>query len=442
MTFLITHSERKYTQQYSHIYFYRLAQLRSRLIERCKKKWNDVAAGKLDLVKISQIQADTPCVIIGTIYMDLKDKPNILREVESEDYELRKGSMRDGMYPSSELSEPNMSFNPSTDKMYLEDESGRIELDHSIHNKIVTGMVVALKGHEPLDTGIFKIQDMCLSGISFPPSNKQFDIRELDKISSSINENNNYIAFVSGLNLQNSDVIALDILFGHILSNPSINRIIVAGNIFKHSFPEKDRSQAKKFSTILIHYVSLLSSKSFNTKTISFMPGSKDPTTLAIPQQPLLKSLLFGIDGKKSMQELEKNNIKFELVTNPFKFEDNGISYLGTSGQNIDNIKNYPIAESWTGLEASWLTLNCQHIAPTAPDTLWCYPFHDQDPFIIDTFPNVYFIGNQDQFSTKYEIDDNRVVRCITIPKFSECPSVVLVDSNSLSCSWIPINTK
>lgn len=442
MTFLITHSERTYTQQYSHIYFYRLAHLRPRLIERCKKKWKDVGTEKLDLVRISQIQADSSCVIIGTIYMDLKDKPNILREVESGDYELGKGSIRNGMCFSSELSQSNMSFNPNTDKMYLEDESGRIELDHSIYNKIVTGMIVALKGHEPLDTGIFKIQDICLSGISFPESSKQFDIKELDKISSSIDETRSYIAFVSGLNLQHSDTIALDILFGHILSNQSIHRIIIAGNIFKHSFSEKDRSQAKKFSTILVHYMSLLSSKSFSTKTVSFMPGSKDPTTLAIPQQPLLKSLLFGIDAKKSIQELEKNNIKFELATNPFKFEENGVSYLGTSGQNVDNIKNYPIAKSWTGLEASWLTLNCQHIAPTAPDTLWCYPFHDRDPFIIETFPNVYFIGNQEQFSTKYETNDNRVVRCITIPKFSECPSVVLVDSNSLSCSWIPINTK
>lgn len=39
-----------------------------------------------------------------------------------------------------------------------------------------------------------------------------------------------------------------------------------------------------------------------------------------------------------------------------------------------------------------------RHMAPSAPDTLWSYPFPDKDPFIIEKTPHVYFIGNQPEF--------------------------------------------
>lgn len=39
-----------------------------------------------------------------------------------------------------------------------------------------------------------------------------------------------------------------------------------------------------------------------------------------------------------------------------------------------------------------------RHMAPSAPDTLWTYPFNDRDPFIIEKTPHIYFIGNQPQF--------------------------------------------
>ncbi len=40
-------------------------------------------------------------------------------------------------------------------------------------------------------------------------------------------------------------------------------------------------------------------------------------------------------------------------------------------------------------------TLQWRHLAPTAPDTLPCYPFCDTDPFVLDACPHVYFVGNQ-----------------------------------------------
>lgn len=46
-------------------------------------------------------------------------------------------------------------------------------------------------------------------------------------------------------------------------------------------------------------------------------------------------------------------------------------------------------------------TLQWRHIAPTAPDTLTCYPFTDDDPFIVTDCPHVYFVGNQPEYATK-----------------------------------------
>ena len=40
-------------------------------------------------------------------------------------------------------------------------------------------------------------------------------------------------------------------------------------------------------------------------------------------------------------------------------------------------------------------SLQWRHLAPTAPDTLPCYPFCDTDPFVLGECPHVYFVGNQ-----------------------------------------------
>lgn len=98
-------------------------------------------------------------------------------------------------------------------------------------------------------------------------------------------------------------------------------------------------------------------------------------------------------------------------------------SLLGTSGQNIDDAFKYVDAD--TPLTLAERCMFWRHIAPSAPDTLctyflyrvWgfeksspltytfarslssgCYPFQDQDPFIVEQSPHVYFVGNQSKF--------------------------------------------
>ena len=35
------------------------------------------------------------------------------------------------------------------------------------------------------------------------------------------------------------------------------------------------------------------------------------------------------------------------------------------------------------------------HLAPTCPDTIGCFPYYEQDPFVLDTLPDVFIVGNQ-----------------------------------------------
>lgn len=48
-------------------------------------------------------------------------------------------------------------------------------------------------------------------------------------------------------------------------------------------------------------------------------------------------------------------------------------------------------------LDALRKTLIWGHLCPTAPDTLSCHPFTDEDPFIIDKdhLPKIMFTGGQ-----------------------------------------------
>jgi len=132
-------------------------------------------------------------------------------------------------------------------------------------------------------------------------------------------------------------------------------------------------------------------------------------------------------------------------------------SFLGTSGQTIDDIFKY--LESENRMEIVQQTLEWSHLAPTCPDTLClslycslvststelihgsgvetgCYPFTDRDPFILNETPHVYFIGNQPKFESRLVTDEegegSKKCRIVLVPKFCETGQVVLVHSKSL----------
>ncbi len=77
-------------------------------------------------------------------------------------------------------------------------------------------------------------------------------------------------------------------------------------------------------------------------------------------------------------------------------------------------------------------------MAPTAPDTLCCYPYVSSDPFIITETPDIYVVGGQQKLRTKIIVDDKedgvlpKCCRLVAVPEFSSTGSLVLVNLRTL----------
>ncbi|KAH0939121.1 hypothetical protein HID58_006582 [Brassica napus] len=89
----------------------------------------------------------------------------------------------------------------------------------------------------------------------------------------------------------------------------------------------------------------------------------------------------------------------FRSCRNPHSFDVDNIRFLGTYGKNINDLDKYSEAKS--NLDFFERTLKWSHLAPTAPNTLSCYPFTDCDLFMIATCPHVFFIGSQDKYDNR-----------------------------------------
>lgn len=98
--------------------------------------------------------------------------------------------------------------------------------------------------------------------------------------------------------------------------------------------------------------------------------------------------------------------------------------------------RRYSTVES--PLDVLELMLKWRHLAPTAPDTLSCFPLAGIDPFILETCPSVLFTGNQDRFASRV-VDSPAGQKCLilSLPAFSKAGSAALVNLGTLECSEI-----
>ena len=130
-------------------------------------------------------------------------------------------------------------------------------------------------------------------------------------------------------------------------------------------------------------------------------------------------------------------------LTNPQWIDAQTVKILGTSGQNVDDIQKYIVPKKdhqFTSIEIMENNIKWQNFVPTAPDTLYCYPYENYDPFIFsDDLPHVYFVGNQQQFDSKLFEHDGVNVRLISIPKFKESGQFVLLDLDTLETEVVTI---
>ncbi|PPD82020.1 hypothetical protein GOBAR_DD21051 [Gossypium barbadense] len=422
-------------QQYSQIYFARLHMMRT-LLYSLVPNWKSH-------LPVLELKEGKECIIFGTLYKHMKLKPCILDEYSKE-------------RSVAPLIKPH-NFMHQDDYLVLEDESGRVKLGGTklSPSVYVTGVVVALHGKET-SAGAFFVEDVLEAGL--PPQIKRPLKSREDK----------YVVFVSGLSIgrSSSNPLQFQLLVDHITGHlgdeeeqglaAEIVHLVIVGNSVEISrgllngqnLASKDQSRlCEPFKELDILLTQVFSShhcddqhfKIAASLPLDIMPGSSDPANFALPQQPLNRCLFPGSTTYNT----------FRSCTNPHCFELDSIRFLGTSGQNIDDLTKY--SEAKDKLDFLERTLRWRHLAPTAPNTLGCYdavmqhiiyyrnqvagcyPFTDRDPFLIDSCPDVYFVGNQEKYETcLLKGLEGQLVRLICIPRFCET-GVAVVDSSSES---------
>ncbi|XP_061672795.1 DNA polymerase delta subunit 2 [Syngnathoides biaculeatus] len=408
--------ERSFNRQYAHIYAARLMQMRPLLTEKAQQKWgSDVLVRTL-----CDLQTGEQCCIVGTLFKRMDLQPSILKEI-SEEHNL---------LPQP----PRVKYISDNDELLLEDELQRIKLEGKIdRDRCVTGSVIAVYGAERSD-GKFTVEDFCTADL---PAQAVRPALDADR----------FVLLVSGLGLGSSDAdsmlglqLLVDMVTGQLGNQgeqsgaATITRVLMAGNLLSQTTQDKDVSTKAKYltkktqagSVEAIRLLDELLLQLVASVPVDVMPGQYDPTNYTLPQQPLHRCML----------PLSSVYPTLQLASNPYQATVDRVRFLGTSGQNVSDIERYSSMDSH--LEILEETLRLRHLAPTAPDTLGCYPFYMKDPFILEECPHVYFSGNAPAFESKRLTGaDGQEILLVTVPKFQSTQTACLVNLRTLECEPI-----
>ena len=403
-----------FEKQYASVYFVRLEALRGAIMESARKRW--VATSRIPDTQIvghvkSYKSVEGDIVLVGILFKEMSLKPSVLEDIQNN---LRI-SDQFMTFPSSVDVRHKIS---DTDVLFIEDMEARLQLvfpDRANLDSLPTGLVVAVLGRIN-SHGFFEVKDFTLPGC-----------QRVESISNAITDAS-YVAIVSGLqigsptsspfNLQ----LLRDFLMGVSMNVEQrelasrISRVVIAGDSLLVS-KEKDPTGSCLSEADL--YLAQIAS----VVPVSLMSGPRDPVNYCFPQQPLHSGLLPEARRYRNLT----------VHTNPFKFKMGNMVLLGTSGQNVTDVMQFTDNESC--IDALQLIAESRYLAPTAPDTLGCYPFSSFDPLVLNdessAAPSVLFAGNQPHTSTRLIGDEK--LRIATVADFSIRPEMLLINVNDLN---------
>jgi len=211
-----------------------------------------------------------------------------------------------------------------------------------------------------------------------------------------------------------------------------ITRVVIAGNSLSDRTRDREAATRAKYLskkteagtkdaiTALDDFLLQLSAG----VDVDLMPGEFDPSSFALPQQPMHHCMLPRAAPLTTMH----------CVTNPYDFSVDGVRIMGSSGQLVSDVVRFTSGLD-NHLDVLEKTFVAGHLAPTAPDTLGCYPYAGEDPFIIETCPHVLFTGNAPSFGSRiFHGLDKQTVLLLAIPRFSETSTCIVVSLNTLEC--------
>ncbi|KAF2454835.1 DNA polymerase alpha/epsilon subunit B [Lineolata rhizophorae] len=450
--------QKHYQQQYADMYFVRLAQLKPAVERIAEEAWDDfeIAGEKARRVdRVLDVRQGELCWVVGTVYMDMPLKPNILDDLEKEHWIVAP--------PPREKFISN-----GQDSIMLEDESGRLRLAGTFltSRMLVTGCIVAVMGTENAD-GEFEVIDSRLPDLARQPERWERDEAALALAGRKVKGERQpagKIALVSGLEIGGKDAsesLQLELLKEFLLGEASspdeqtrvagISRLIIAGNSLANASPIPSREEfaaMKKASRKYGYDPSMYNASPSEhldaflggllpSIPVTLLPGASDPANVALPQQALHPALFpQSRSYTKLPTEVSDEPAWFDSVTNPWEGDVDGWRLLGTGGQPVDDVFKYVHSDNRLDMMESILRWRLN--APTAPDTLWSYPFQDGDPHVIKDCPHVYFVGNQPRFETRViEGTAAQQVRLIALPKFCETGVLVLLHAETLAIECV-----
>jgi len=328
---------------------------------------------------------------MGTIYMDMPLKPNILDDI-SKDHWISAPPPREKYRSAS-----------GEDQIMLEDESGRLRL---VGTKLqitmlVTGCIVAVMGTEN-SNGDFEVIDLKIADLPRQPQRWERDDSDAlltngskGKGKTEVTESRGSggkIAIVSGLGIRGDEAnsLTLDLLMEFLLgescgtaeqqSSCEISRLIIAGNSLSEASPllSADEISGKKSSkkygydasaynpAPTAHLDNFLATL-LPSIPVTLIPGNSDPANVSLPQQPIHPAMLPHSRAYSAMPGATEPGW-FDSTTNPWEGDIDGWRLIGNGGQPLDDVFKYVEGNDRLEMMENFLRWRC--VAPTAPDTL------------------------------------------------------------------------
>ncbi|KAH7266908.1 DNA polymerase alpha/epsilon subunit B-domain-containing protein [Fusarium redolens] len=421
--------QRSYQQQYGDMYFLRLTKIKPAVDKVAAEAWTGTTIGEEEAQRVERVldvRQGELCWVTGTVYMEMPLKPNILEDVSKD------------RWISAPILTPK--YFSEDDQVMLEDESGRIRLVGDVLKTVnlVTGCIIGVMGTENAN-GELEVIDIKFPDLPPQPDRWSLSKPNLDKAKtkdededmadgSEAKKGNSKIAIVSGLSFSDTDAshtleleLLLEYLLGEAMTPLSqvdvshISRLIIAGNsisttdrkppaadeaLLEKKAQKKYGYDASAYNPLPSQLFDAFVAELLPSIPITMLPGAQDPANASYPQQPVHPAMFPSARAYARDPTAPATQPGwFDTVTNPWEAELEGWRFLGTGGQNVDDIFKYVGSDDRLGMMEAMCRWRC--CAPTAPDTLWSYPFQEDDPFVMQTCPHLYFVGNQPQFSTK-----------------------------------------
>ncbi len=344
------------------------------------------------------------------------------------------------------------------DELLIEDQSGRVKLvgdairsGGPLRSMLITGVVAAVLGTETR-TGDFDVVDAVFASLPVPPPAAPISTKKAAA------GDDQWVVLMSGMAIGGESALeselAMQLLVEYLTgelgddadraSSSRVVAAIIAGNSLAPPTRSEDEDRPKRygqeqptFSSAPTLALDQLLSDLCSAMPVHLLPGERDPASVAIPQQPIHFALLPRAGRFDSLHR----------HTNPAWLSLGNLKLLGTSGQNIDDIFKYVDEPDSARIDMALRTLEWGHLAPTAPDTLWCYPFKSTDPFVLKDRPDVLFVGNQPSYaSAMYTFDPDidakahQGCRVVLVPEFARTRQVVLLNLASLDTKLVTID--